>query len=93
MAGWRWLFIVQGAITGLVALCAFPFLPKTPLTTRWLTEEERQLAHNRLKRDEVDRSEKLGAIQGLKQAVSDYRVWLFCLAQTLHLAANGFKVR
>jgi MFS family permease len=29
MAGWRWLFIIQGAVTGLVAICAWPFLPDT----------------------------------------------------------------
>lgn len=28
---------------------------------------------------------------GLKQAVKDPRVWLFCLTQNLHLSANGFK--
>lgn len=91
MAGWRWLFIIQGAVTGLVALCAWPFLPDTPLTTKWLNEEEKQLAHNRLLRDRVDVQEKGSTWAGLKQAVSDPRVWLFCLTQNLHLSANGFK--
>ncbi|WOO79139.1 putative transporter [Vanrija pseudolonga] len=91
LAGWQWLFIIQGAFTGLVALCAYPFLPDSPLTTRWLTPEERQLAHDRLQRDNVDRSEKGSTLDGLKQAVTDPRVWLFCLIQNLHLSANGFK--
>jgi MFS family permease len=90
-AGWQWLFIIQGSATGLVALCAYPLLPDTPLTTRWLTEEERVLAHGRLLRDKVDEAEKGSVFSGLKQAVSDPRVWLFCLAQNLHLSANGFK--
>ena len=91
LAGWRWLFIIQGAATGAVALCALPFLPDTPLTTRWLNAEERQLAHERLFRDRVDIEEKGSTFAGLKQAVKDPRVWLFCLAQNLHLSANGFK--
>lgn len=91
MAGWRWLFIIQGAVTGLVAIGAYPFLPDTPLTTRWLNAEERQLAHERLFRDRVDQEEKGSTWQGLKQAVKDPRVWLFCLTQNLHLSANGFK--
>jgi len=90
-AGWQWLFIIQGTATGVVALLAYPFLPDTPLTTRWLTQEEKELAHGRLLRDKVDNHEKGSAMDGLKQAVRDPRVWLFCLMQNLHLSANGFK--
>lgn len=90
-AGWQWLFIIQGAFTGVVALCAYPFLPDSPLTTRWLSQEERELAHNRLARDKVDTKEQGTVWAGLRQAVADPRVWLFCLMQNLHLSANGFK--
>jgi len=90
-AGWQWLFIIQGSVTGVVAICAYPFLPDTPLTTRWLTEDERQLAHGRLQRDKVDSEEKGSVWSGLRQACKDPRVWLFCLMQNLHLSANGFK--
>lgn len=74
-----------------MAICAYPFLPDTPLTTRWLTEDERQLAHGRLQRDKVDSEEKGSVWSGLRQACKDPRVWLFCLMQNLHLSANGFK--
>lgn len=74
-AGWRWLFILQGTATGVVAILAYPFLPNTPLTTRWLTLEERTLAHNRLLRDKVDQLEEGSTFAGLKQAVKDPRVW------------------
>ncbi|PWN95307.1 MFS general substrate transporter [Tilletiopsis washingtonensis] len=91
-AGWQWLFIIQGSVTGLVALLAYPFLPNTPGTTRWLSHEEREMAVNRLLRDQVDMDVQQGsAMAGLKQAVRDPRVWLFCLMQNLHLSANGFK--
>ncbi len=85
------LFIIQGSVTGLVALIAYPFLPDTPLTTRWLTPAERELAHSRLLRDKVDQTSKGSVWAGLAQAVKDPRVWLFCLMQNLHLSANGFK--
>ncbi|PWZ01222.1 MFS general substrate transporter [Testicularia cyperi] len=90
-AGWQWLFIIQGSATGLIALIAYPFLPDTPGTTRWLSPEERELATSRLLRDKVDETEPGSPLRGLKQAVSDPRVWLFCLMQNLHLSANGFK--
>lgn len=74
-----------------MALICLPFLPDTPLTTRWLNEEEKQLAHSRLHRDAVDRSGESSTWKGLKDACKDPRVWLFCLMQNLHLSANGFK--
>lgn len=89
--GWQWLFIIQGSVTGLVAVLAYPFLPNTPLTTRWLTPEERQLAHDRLLRDKVDAKPMGSTWDGLKQAVTDYRSWIFCLMFNAHLSANGFK--
>ncbi|CAO1620475.1 unnamed protein product [Sympodiomycopsis kandeliae] len=90
-AGWQWLFIIQGSVTGLVAMCAYPFVPNSPSTFRWLTPEERELATARLLRDQVDATEQGSSYQGFRQAVRDPRVWIFCLMQTFHLSANGFK--
>lgn len=41
-----WIFFVEGAITVIVAMVAFFFLPHTPAQARFLTpEEQRQAAH------------------------------------------------
>jgi MFS family permease len=53
LAGWQWLFILQGAVTFLVAAIGFFCLPDFPLTTKWLTEEEWLLAHSRMEADTV----------------------------------------
>lgn len=91
IAGWQWLFILQGAVTFLVAIGAVFTLPDNPLTTRWLTPEERQLAHDRIVRDTVGKREASSTFAGLKEAALDYRVWVFAFMQHMHLAANGFK--
>ncbi|OAL45126.1 MFS general substrate transporter [Pyrenochaeta sp. DS3sAY3a] len=91
IAGWRWLFILQGVVTFAVAIGAVFTLPDNPLTTRWLTPEERQLAHDRMVRDTVDKRDGSSTFTGLKEAVLDYRVWVFAFMQHMHLAANGFK--
>lgn len=91
LAGWQWMFILQGAISIVVAIVAFFVLPDHPLKTRWLTEEERQLAHQRIEADVTGLRENTSVWKGLREAVVDWRVWLFCLMDNLHLSANGFK--
>ncbi|KAH7069338.1 major facilitator superfamily domain-containing protein [Paraphoma chrysanthemicola] len=91
LAGWQWLFILQGVVTFVVAIGAVFTLPDEPLTTKWLTPEERQLAYDRIHRDTVGKREKSSTFTGLKEAASDYRVWVFAFMQHMHLAANGFK--
>lgn len=89
--GWRWLFLLQGLATILVAIAAFFFLPNSPLETRWLSAEERQLAHSRIAIDTTEKRAGTSTWTGLKEAASDYRLWLFALMCNLHLSANGFK--
>lgn len=91
LAGWKWLFILQGVITFLIAVVGFFLLPDFPLTTWWLTEDERKLAYNRIELDTVANKGETSTMLGLKQACKDPMVWIFCLMAHMHLAANGFK--
>ena len=89
--GWRWLFILQGAVTLVIAVAACFTLPDEPLTTRWLTPDQRQLAHDRISRDTVGQTANTSPWGGLREALVDPKVWLFILLQHFHLATNGFK--
>lgn len=91
ISGWQWLFIIQGVVTFIVACLSVLTLPDNPLTTKWLTPEQRLLAEARIQRDTVGRKDDTTAIQGLKEAALDPKVWLFAFMQHMHLAANGFK--
>ncbi|KAI6778148.1 uncharacterized protein J7T54_007194 [Emericellopsis cladophorae] len=91
LAGWQWLFVVQGAVSILVSVIAFFTLPDSPLKTRWLNQEERELAHARIFTDQTGRREGTSVWTGLREATSDWRVWVFCLMDNFHLSANGFK--
>ncbi|KAL2831136.1 major facilitator superfamily domain-containing protein [Aspergillus cavernicola] len=57
LAGWQWLFLIQGIVTVGVAIAAFFLLPNSPKQTLWLTPEERQLAHDRIARDTTQKAE------------------------------------
>ncbi|KAG2155721.1 major facilitator superfamily domain-containing protein [Suillus clintonianus] len=92
-AAWRWLFFIEGGITILVAICAIFILPDFPHNTRWLTPEERALAISRLAEDGSGMADELGkhsTIQGLRDAVSDWKVWWFSVALMFQLLAQSF---
>jgi hypothetical protein len=78
-------------VTLVIALIAFFILPDEPLTTRWLTPEERALAHERTMRDTVGNAGQTTSWQGILEAAKDPKVWLFVVLQHCHLGANGFK--
>ncbi|PVH95490.1 MFS general substrate transporter [Periconia macrospinosa] len=91
LEGWRWLFILQGAVTFVIAIVGFFLLPDFPHNTKWLTPEERLLATQRMENDTVDNQGETSTWQGFKQAASDPMVWIFAVMAHMHLAANGFK--
>ncbi|EXF74663.1 TNA1 is necessary for nicotinic acid import into the cell [Colletotrichum fioriniae PJ7] len=51
LLAWRWLFIIEGSLTVAIALGAFFVLPDFPANTKWLTDQERQLAMWRMEVD------------------------------------------
>ncbi|KAK4167452.1 putative MFS transporter [Cladorrhinum sp. PSN259] len=93
IAGWRWLFIIEGVITIGVAFIAMWILPDYPSTTRWLSEEERSFAAWRLLADinESDDQKARTIWQGAKLAFLDYRLYLFVLLQHLSLLSQTFQ--
>ena len=91
ITGWRWLFILQGAVTFVIAIVGFFLLPDFPHNTKWLTEEERALATNRMAMDTVGNKGETSVWAGFRQAAKDPMVWIFAAMAHMHLAANGFK--
>ncbi|KAL3421896.1 pantothenate transporter liz1 [Phlyctema vagabunda] len=88
LRAWRWLFIIEGSITVGLALASIFILPNFPRTTKWLSEEEIQLATWRLEEDIgeddwVD-SEHQSLLHGAKLAFTDGKTYvlmiiLFCI--------------
>jgi hypothetical protein len=79
----RWVFIIEGAITVVIACSAFFILPNFPRTTSWLTEEERQLAAYRLiedvGEDDWTDSASQSFFHGLKLALADIKTWVLMI--------------
>ena len=64
LAGWKWLFIVEGLPTVVLAGIVFSFLPDRPADARWLTLPQRDWLTERLaaqaQRVEAAQSQRLG---------------------------------
>ena len=82
IAGWRWLFIVEGVATVGVSIFSFFILLDFPATSSVLSLEERRLATVRIlaagiESGTIDPENRLTHWQALKSAVCDYRTFLF----------------
>jgi MFS family permease len=75
--GWRWVFIIEGCLTCVVALAVFFLIPSFPEQARWLTEEERAYVKSRL---QVDQGRSAAArqitVRDVGQVFKDYKVFL-----------------
>lgn len=49
--GWRWVFIIEGLLTAVVAILCFFVVPDFPEEVKWLNEEEREFLRAKLARD------------------------------------------
>jgi hypothetical protein len=75
-SAWRWIFILEGTLTVVVALNAYVVLPDWPENTKMLNDAERRLLLNQLARDtgyaQMDRLDK----KAVKRAFFDPKIWL-----------------
>jgi len=82
IAGWRWLFIIEGVATVGVSIIAFFVLLDFPATSKKLTLEERQLATVRILADSQSNGhggKVLTHWQAFKAAATDPRTYFFML--------------
>ncbi|KAI0532257.1 putative pantothenate transporter [Xylaria digitata] len=96
IAGWQWLFIIEGSATvGVASICVF-LMPEFPHNSRILSDTERALAVWRIESEAgaAEGTEKESVLRGFAQALSDPKLWLliFCnlLSQAQGSIANYF---
>ncbi|KAI7971725.1 hypothetical protein EIK77_002726 [Talaromyces pinophilus] len=93
IAGWRWLFIIEGSATVGIALIAIWIMPNYPSTTRWLNVEEKHYAEWRLAQDaagEVDDRYAITPMQAVRMAFKDWKLYLFMIMHHLNLLSQSF---
>ena len=78
LAGWRWLFALEGTLTGIIGIISWFYLPPSPTQTAsrfrgkdgWFNEREEKIMVNRILRDDPSKGDMHN-----RQAVSLTMFW------------------
>jgi len=76
--GWRWIFILEGIATVVIAVASVWMLYDYPDTAKFLTPTEKAFVVRRLKRDNDGCSQRYD-LKFMKDAFLDWKVWVFSL--------------
>ncbi len=92
LAGWQWLFLVEGMPAVLFSFVILRMLPDSPAKAAWLTPDEKAWLQNQLEAD--GEQAHLGHKAGVLQALLSPKVWMigayfFCALTTSY--AYGFS--
>ncbi|KAJ4371405.1 hypothetical protein N0V83_004622 [Neocucurbitaria cava] len=77
--GWRWIFILEGILTIIIATIAYGFISNYPGTVSWLSKDERAFIQARLKADSDSTNEENFRWGDVWIACKDIKVWLYGL--------------
>jgi MFS family permease len=96
LEGWRWLFIVEGAMTAGWSLIASFILLDFPANSKRLTDRERELAILRIQSESMSvRTEdtpELGHLKALGLALRNWRVWVLTVGYMVRLQVMKYNV-
>ncbi|CAG8972338.1 hypothetical protein HYALB_00005006 [Hymenoscyphus albidus] len=79
LGGWRWIFILEGLLTVVVAVFAYFFIHNYPDTAPFLTDSERSYIHARLKGDSDATNDEKFTWGNVASALKDYKCWMYGL--------------
>ncbi|KAI0122798.1 MFS general substrate transporter [Daldinia grandis] len=77
IAGWRWIFIIEGAATAVVAIVSVFFIVDWPEQCRFLTPEEKHQLELRLADDGVGAMARMDTLNAYayRRILTDWKVW------------------
>jgi len=91
LAGWQWLFLLEGfpaVLMGVVVLCV---LPNRPQDARWLSPAQKEWIQGRLDHDVLPAGTR--PKHGLGVIFTSGRVWLLCLLYFLmNVGGYGYEL-
>ncbi|CUS12329.1 unnamed protein product [Tuber aestivum] len=89
LEGWRVMFIVLGAVTVITGSVTYLFLPDTPMTASFLTEEEKVVAINRVGNNQTGIENRTFKWSQIKELALDPQIYLLALVTILCSVSSG----
>jgi ACS family tartrate transporter-like MFS transporter len=91
LAGWQWLFLLEGVPAVLMGVVVLIVLPDRPQKAAWLSAEEKTWVQLRL--DEAASQAKVRVHHRLADALTSGRVWLLALLYfLLNVGGYGYEM-
>jgi ACS family tartrate transporter-like MFS transporter len=91
IAGWQWLFLLEGIPAVLMGIVVLILLPSRPPDARWLSAPEKEWLLARL--DEEAKQMNLHQRHRLSEVFTSGRVWLLCLLYfLLNVGTYGYEM-
>lgn len=87
MAGWRWLFALEGMVTGLIGIISYFYLAPSPYQTAswfrgkngWFSEREEKIMANRILRDDPSKGDMHNrqalSLKMIWECLTDWHMW------------------
>jgi MFS family permease len=81
LAGWRWIFILEGIVTVVAGAVLYWVLPDSPQSAGWLEPWEQQYLINRLAQDTGTKGGRVQTSESFQwsyiiSALTDWKIWL-----------------
>ncbi|KAK7751563.1 hypothetical protein SLS62_006513 [Diatrype stigma] len=81
LRGWRWIFIIEGVISCLIALASYIFLVGFPeeadKSWRFLSKEECDFIIRRVNRDRGDAITEPFSLRTFFESAADWKIWVY----------------
>jgi hypothetical protein len=87
LAGWQWLFALEGTLTGIIGIISYFYLPPSPYQTAskfrgpngWFNEREEKIIANRILRDDPSKGDMHNrqglSLSAFRMCITDYHMW------------------
>lgn len=75
LSAWRWLFIIEGIPSCAASVLVYFILPDYPETSKWLSEQEKALAIDRLRDEGSHGMGNSMTWAEAKETLTDYRLY------------------
>jgi hypothetical protein len=85
LTSWRWIFLIEGALTVLLAGVVFTFMPRDVENSKFLTDDEREIACRRISEENMSTDDEGMGLQTFKKALWNINTQMVAVALIMSL--------